>query len=52
MISKSQFNNTYNSIISIENLLEAWKEFVRGKRSRKDVQEFESLEAMFESWKK
>lgn len=40
-MEKSQFNNTYNSIISIENLLEAWKEFVRGKRSRKDVQEFE-----------
>jgi retron-type reverse transcriptase len=40
-MSKSQFNNTYNSITSIENLLEAWKEFVRGKRSRKDVQEFE-----------
>ena len=40
-MSKSQFNNTYNSIISIENLLDAWKEFVRGKRSRKDVQEFE-----------
>ncbi len=25
----------------MENLLEAWKEFVRGKRKRKDVQEFE-----------
>jgi len=25
----------------LENLLEAWKEFVRGKRKRKDVQEFE-----------
>ncbi len=31
----------YDSIISIENLLEAWKEFLRGKRNRKDVQEFE-----------
>jgi RNA-directed DNA polymerase len=40
-MSKSQFDNTYNNIISIENLLEAWKEFVCGKRSRKDVQEFE-----------
>ena len=40
-MSKSQFNNTYHSIIAIENLLDAWKEFVRGKRSRKDVQEFE-----------
>ncbi|HYC34623.1 MAG TPA: reverse transcriptase domain-containing protein, partial [Candidatus Paceibacterota bacterium] len=36
-----QFNHTYEHIISLENLLEAWKEFVRGKRNRKDVQEFE-----------
>jgi RNA-directed DNA polymerase len=36
-----QFGNTYNNIISIENLLEAWREFVCGKRSRKDIQEFE-----------
>lgn len=35
------FHHTYNDIISLENLLEAWKEFVRGKRARKDVQEFE-----------
>ncbi len=32
---------TYNNIISIENLLEAWQEFLRGKRQRKDVQIFE-----------
>ncbi|MBP7846154.1 MAG: group II intron reverse transcriptase domain-containing protein [Candidatus Pacebacteria bacterium] len=31
----------YDSIISIENLLEAWQEFLRGKKKRKDVQEFE-----------
>ncbi len=31
----------YNDIISIENLLEAWKEFLKGKRSKKDVQEFQ-----------
>lgn len=36
-----QFQHTYQYIISLENLLEAWKEFVKGKRSRKDVQEFE-----------
>ncbi len=30
----------YTDIISLENLLEAWGEFVRGKRERKDVQEF------------
>ncbi len=31
----------YKNIISLENLLEAWSEFVCGKRNRKDVQEFE-----------
>jgi RNA-directed DNA polymerase len=31
----------YNHIISIENLLEAWKEFLKGKRGKKDVQEFQ-----------
>ena len=30
----------YESIISVENLLDAWREFVKGKRKRKDVQEF------------
>lgn len=34
-------SHSYNSIISVDNLLEAWREFVRGKRSRKDVQEFQ-----------
>ncbi len=38
---KIKFAHDYISIISLENLLEAWREFVRGKRSRKDVQEFE-----------
>lgn len=33
--------HTYDYIISIENLLLGWKEFVKGKRRRKDVQEFE-----------
>jgi retron-type reverse transcriptase len=31
----------YNHIISLENLLEAWKEFLKGKQSKKDVQEFQ-----------
>ena len=35
------FAHTYEDIISIENLLEAWKEFVRGKRKKRDVQEFQ-----------
>lgn len=40
-MSKIQFLHTYQYIISIENLLEAWQEFLAGKRSRQDVQEFE-----------
>ncbi|MCX6752523.1 MAG: reverse transcriptase/maturase family protein [Candidatus Nomurabacteria bacterium] len=31
----------FEKIISIENLLLAWKEFLRGKRNRKDTQEFQ-----------
>lgn len=38
---RNQFTHSYNHITSLENLLEAWKEFQRGKKSRKDVQEFE-----------
>lgn len=37
--------HTYKDIISVENLLSAWKEFERDKRKKKDVQEF-SLELM------
>jgi RNA-directed DNA polymerase len=40
-MGKIKFNNNYNCIISMDNLLEAWKEFLCGKRLRKDVQEFE-----------
>lgn len=36
-----QLAHKYEHIISLENLLEAWKEFLNGKRSRKDVQIFE-----------
>lgn len=32
---------TFEEIISLDNLLLAWKEFVVGKKSRKDVQQFE-----------
>jgi retron-type reverse transcriptase len=35
------FNHSYNDIISVENLLLAWKEFKKGKKSRIDVQIFE-----------
>ncbi|MDP2668636.1 MAG: reverse transcriptase domain-containing protein [bacterium] len=38
---KTQFTHTFEDIISLENLLEAWKEFLRGKRNKKDVHEFE-----------
>lgn len=31
---------SYDNIISVENLLDAWQEFIKGKRKRKDVQEF------------
>ncbi len=40
-MAKAQLDVRYERVISLENLLEAWPEFVRGKRNRKDVQEFE-----------
>ncbi|MBU4315101.1 reverse transcriptase/maturase family protein [Patescibacteria group bacterium] len=36
-----KFNGSYEEIISLDNLLLAWHEFVRGKRSRVDVQAYE-----------
>lgn len=33
--------HTLNTIISIQNLFEAWKEFLNGKKNRVDVQEFQ-----------
>ncbi len=39
-VPRIQFNHSYEYIISLENLLAAWQEFVRGKRQRQDVQEF------------
>ena len=36
-----QFTHTYDDIISVPNLLAAWQEFLRGKRNKKDVQEFQ-----------
>ena len=32
---------SFEKIISVENLLLAWKEFMRGKKNKKDVQEFQ-----------
>lgn len=40
-MKKIRCHNTYQYITSVENLLEAWREFVCGKRMRKDVQYFE-----------
>lgn len=36
-----QFSHSYDDITSVDNLLQAWWEFIRGKRNRQDVQEFE-----------
>lgn len=36
-MSRIQFSHRYEDIISLDNLLEAWSEFVRSKRSRADV---------------
>lgn len=40
-MSRIIFTEKFEDMISVENLLEAWLEFVKGKRSRADVQEFE-----------
>lgn len=40
IIMKIQLAHIYQDIVSLGNLLEAWKEFLRGKRDKKDVQEF------------
>ncbi|HRZ95906.1 MAG TPA: reverse transcriptase/maturase family protein [Candidatus Moranbacteria bacterium] len=37
---KIQLSHKFEDIISLENLLEAWKEFICGKKNKKDVQEF------------
>ena len=35
-----QFTSTFEYITGVENILEAWREFIRGKRGKRDVQEF------------
>lgn len=40
--ARSKFTHTYEDITSVENLLEAWREFVRGKRGKDDVQKFQA----------
>lgn len=39
-VMKIQLSHKFEDIISIDNFLEAWKEFVKGKRAKRDVQEF------------
>ncbi len=39
-MSKIQLSHTFEDIVSVENLLSAWREFECGKKSRKDVQDF------------
>jgi retron-type reverse transcriptase len=41
-MERIQFSHSYNDIISTENLLAAWKEFVRCKRCKLDVADFSS----------
>lgn len=36
-----QFIHTYDNIISVDNLLKSWQEFLPGKKNKKDVQEFQ-----------
>ena len=37
---KAQLVHKFEDVISVDNLLEAWREFVKGKRGKKDVQDF------------
>jgi len=37
---KKKFSVNYDDIISVDNLLSAWREFVKGKRSKPDVFDF------------
>lgn len=38
---KIQLSHIFEDIICLENLLQAWKEFLKGKKQKKDVQEFQ-----------
>jgi len=37
---KIQLAHKFEDIVSLDNLLEAWREFLKGKRKKKDVREF------------
>lgn len=38
---KISFSHSYEELVDMENLLEAWQEFLQGKKNKKDVQEFQ-----------
>lgn len=40
-VTRKQCIHIYDDIISVENLLLAWREFVKGKRQKEDVQAFQ-----------
>jgi retron-type reverse transcriptase len=40
-MGRVQFSHKYEDVISVENLLEAWKEFKRGKTKKEGVQRFQ-----------
>lgn len=40
IVMKIKLTHTFEEIVSVDNLLEAWREFVKGKRKKLDVQEF------------
>ena len=39
-VKRAPVAHVFNDIISVENLLAAWREFLRGKRKRRDVAKF------------
>ena len=41
-IKSHMFSKKYNDIVTIESILDAWGRFLRGKRRRKDVAEFQN----------
>ena len=39
-MGRIKFTHSFENIISLENLLAAWREFLRGKSKRKDMEQF------------
>lgn len=38
---KTQLAHSFEDIVSVDNLLSAWREFIKGKRKKRDVQKFQ-----------